>query len=490
MPSVRELRRRGLARRRLVLLVIFALGCSLASAAAQQGTAAPAQKARLPQQLQLLIDQARALPPEFASDALLRIASASEIKPPTRRDLLLEAFEVAARSRYSIRERGLPGYEVDTPDGYLGRAFTLGLDELSLKSRAVAALVDVDPPEALRLFERTQAIRIPASACSVRLVPELGAFYKLPQVLTKAFTAKQRKDGEDVLLLMRLIYAAHSPAQARFIPALVTESAPSDDGQLQLLVGAVAGSLEQMDRDDLTFRVYYSELARGAFGLADLCARRQISNASLLTALRSAIIQQLSGDRCQRLTDRSDPAWFVADFRTISAVLFPPNSGLKALEVDDLKPASVQTPPESEEAFFRSARSSRLLRDFRALRAERKSAASNEAEWSQHLEVFLSALQNWNPTEEPSERTYFHEKSVLYEGVPELSLPADEERKVLREHLAFLEDQGFRDLGIEWFLHAKELLPRLEKAGLKDEFIKDPILAMYARLTAQGVYDN
>jgi hypothetical protein len=479
---------RELIRAISALLTACILACSLGSAAAQQIPRLPAKNVVVPRRLELLIDQARALPPEFAADALLRLAAASEVGPQARQDLLLEAFETASRSRYSVRERGLPGYEVDTPDGYLAQAFELGLDELSLKSRAVAALVKIDQPEAMRLFERTQAIRIPHSACGLRLVTDPRAFYELPRVLTKAFTAKQRKDGDDVLLLTRVIYTAHSMAQAPFISALVTEFAPEDRGQLQVLVGAVAASLEQMDRDDLIFRVYYSDLSRNVFRLADLCAQRKISNVSLLTALRSAIVRQLSGDRCQLLNALSDPARFVAGFRAVSAILFPPNSDLRAISVDDLKPASVQAPPDSEETFFRSARSGGLLMDFRALRTERKGADYNEAEWGQHLDLFLSALQSWGPADEPSERTYFHEKSVLYEGLPELGLPADEERKILQEFLAFVGDQRFRDLGIEWFLHAKELLPALEKAGLKDELLKDPVLGMYSRLATEGLY--
>jgi hypothetical protein len=469
--------------------IVVAVACLLTYAAAQQkGPAEAAQKPKVPEHLRTLIDQARALPPEFASDALLRIASASEIKAPTRRELLLEAFDVASRSKYSVPERNLPGYEVDTPDGYLARAFRLGLDELSLKSRAVTGLVDVDPGEALRLFERMQAIRIPPSSCSVRLIPDLRDFYKLPSVLIKAFSAKQRKDGDDVLLLTRLIHAAHSAAQAPFVPALVTESASPDDSQLQILVGAVAASLEEMERDDLTFRANYGNLSNNVFRLADLCAQRKISNVLLLTALRSAIIRQLSGDRCGRLITMMDPAKYVASFHAVAEVLFPPNADLKSISADDLKPASIQTPPDSEETYFRSNRSASLMSEIRTLRDERQSPSYNEAEWRQHLAVLLSALNSWNPTEEPSERTYFHEKSVLYLGLQSLNPPPDEERGILRDYLAFLEDQRFRDLGIEWFVYAKDLLPALEKADLRDELLKDPVLAMYSRLTIVGFY--
>jgi hypothetical protein len=66
----------------------------------------------------------------------------------------------------------------------------------------------------------------------------------------------------------------------------------------------------------------------------------------------------------------------------------------------------------------------------------------------------------------------------------------DEERKVLRQYLAFLEDQRFRDLGIEWFLHAKELLRSLKKTGLKDEVHMDSILTMYSSLSKEGLYQE
>jgi hypothetical protein len=306
------------------LLVVVALVSTIAAAADQDEPGPRRKSAKTPQRLQVLIDQARALPPEFAADALLRLAAASEISAPTRRELLIEAFEVASRSKYSVPERSLPGYEVDTPDGYLSSAFALGLDELSLQCRAVEGLAELDPVEAFRRFEQVQSTRIPPSSCDRRLVPDLTPFYKVPPRLLKALTPKQLKDGEHVKLLTRLAYAARSPAQVPFVPPLITGAASLDNGQIQTLVGAVADSLLQMERDDLAFRVYYPDLSRNVYRLAELCARKQIANSALLAAFRSAIVRQLSGGRCRRLTESSDPAWFVASFEKSPASCFRP----------------------------------------------------------------------------------------------------------------------------------------------------------------------
>jgi hypothetical protein len=469
--------------------VVSSVLLSAAVAAAQhQAEAAPppARDSKTPQHFQELIDLARPLPPEFASDALLRIASVKQLSSSTRHDLILEAFDVASRCKYSVPERNLPGYQVDTPDGYLDRALRLGLDELSLKARAVTALLETDPVEAFHLFERIETVAIPASSCNRTLVPNLGALYRLVTLLTKSFTVRQRKDGDDVLLLSRIIYATHSPAQASFVPSLVTDATWLDDGQLMLLTGAVAASLEHLDRDDLAFRIYYDDLAHSVAMLAQLCAERHVANLSLLASLRSLTIQQLSGERCQRLLGVK-MSTYVGSFASVSEALFPPNAELKPISEDDLKPSSIVI-PEDAEVYFKSARSSRLLTQSRDLREERQGPAFSESDWDQHLSVFLSALKSWNSTEEPSERAFFHQRSVLYRGILSLQLTSEEERKVLRDSLAALEDERFRDLGVEWFLYAKELLPLVEKAGVKEELMKDPVLAMYAKLQAAGLY--
>lgn len=467
----------------LAIVVFLAAAC----ASKHLADAAPlAKDSKIPQRLQELIDLARALSPEFASDALLRVASIKTITSSTRHDLVLEAFDIASRCKYSVPEHNLPGYPVDTPDGHLGRAFRLGLDELSLKARAVTALLETDPGEALRLFERMQGVRVPVSSCSRTLVPNLSALYKLVPLLNRAFTAKQRKDGDDILLLSRLIYATHSPAQAPFVPSLVTSSTWLDDSQLMVLTGAVAASLEHLDRDDLTFRVYFNDLAHSVAVLAQLCAERRVANLPLFNALRSLTIQQLSGERCQRLLSVKT-ATYTAGFASISEFLFPANGGLKPISEDDLKPSSILIPDQGE-AYFKSARASSLLAQSKNLRDERQIPAFNEAEWDQHLSVFLSGLKSWNSTEEASDRTLFHEKSVLFGALLALHLTPEEERKVLRDNLAFLEDDRFRDLGIEWFLFAKDLMPAIEKAGMKDELLKDPVLTMYSRLEAEGIY--
>lgn len=449
-------------------------------------TSPAARDSKIPQRFQDLIDTARPLPPEFASDALLRIASVKQLSSSTRRELILEAFDIASRSKYSVPERNLPGYPVDTPDGYLDRALRLGLDELSLKARAISALLETDPGEAFHLFERIEGVAVPASSCNRALVPNLGALYKVATLLTKSLTAKQRRDGDDGLLLSHLIYAAHSPAQAAFVPSLVMDATWLDDSQLLLLTGAVAASLEHLDRDDLAFRIYYDDLAHNVALLAQLCAERHVANISLLTSLRNLTIQQLSGERCQRLLSVKMSA-YTKSFASASEALFPPNAELKPISEEDLKASSIVI-PEDEEVYFTSARSSRLLTQFKDLREQRQRPPFNEAEWDQHLSVFLSALKSWNSTEESSERTFFHQRSVLYRGLLSLQLTPEEERKILRDSLAALEDDRFRALGVEWFLYAREMLPLIEKASMKEELINDPVLTMYSGLRAAGLY--
>jgi len=448
-----------------------------------------AQKAeqKIAEPFRTLIDESRGLPPEFAADGLIRLSSAKELSVAVRRQLLLDASEIAAQCQYSFPKRNLPGYEVDTPDGYLAKAFDLNLDELSLKARAVTALAAIDPAEARRLFDRMQGMRLSPASCGVRLTPDLTPLYKVGRLLSAtAFNAKEKEAGDDIAFLTRLIYGAWTPAQVRFIPGLVGDSTWLDDDQFPGVLGAVTASLGRVDRDEISFRVYFNELANGVSRLADLCTVRRVSNLPLLTAYRGLLIQQLSGERCDRLRSQTT-SFYASAFGKMAEALYPANATLAQLTEDDVTPSSMVKPPESEESYFRSEQSLLLLTEFRALREERKSPAFNEADWQQHVAVYLSALKSWNSTEESSERTYLHEKSILYKAVRELELTAEVRRAVVRDNLAFLEESRFRNLGIEWYWHVKELLPALEQAGFTDEALKDPILALYGQLKAKGL---
>ncbi len=57
-----------------------------------------------------IADLAAAAPPEFAADALLRIVESGKLADKNaRRELVEQAFQLAASAKFPVRMEGLPG---------------------------------------------------------------------------------------------------------------------------------------------------------------------------------------------------------------------------------------------------------------------------------------------------------------------------------------------------------------------------------------------
>src|SRR5260370_22863835 len=100
---------------------------------------------KLPEPYQSIVELAHSAPPEFDSDALLRVAESGKVADRnTRRDLVEQAFRLAVSAKFPARMRGVPGSTLDTRSGNLSKAYDLKLDALSLGSRAVNDLLSLD----------------------------------------------------------------------------------------------------------------------------------------------------------------------------------------------------------------------------------------------------------------------------------------------------------------------------------------------------------
>src|SRR5260370_23698429 len=112
-----------------------------------------AEPPKLPEPYRSLVDLAQATPPEFGADAMLRVAESGKIKDRDAvRDLIEQAFQMAAAASFRVRMRGLPGTITDTRSGVLSQAYDLKLDALSLQTRAVRDMLAIDKAKARHLF--------------------------------------------------------------------------------------------------------------------------------------------------------------------------------------------------------------------------------------------------------------------------------------------------------------------------------------------------
>ena len=126
--------------------------------------------------------------------------------------------------------------------------------------------------------------------------------------------------------------------------------------------------------------------------------------------------------------------------------------------------------------FWQSPQSKSLLNGIKKLRFGDKVEALTEGdrktvEWSVELHDFLAQLEFWKPENEP-EADYFHEKSILYEGLVELVSDRATRLNVLDSFVRFMSQNRFQSTNrIEWFSHFHTLLARNPKPDQRAEVI-------------------
>ena len=116
---------------------------------------------QLPAETMGLIHEARGFAPEFSADILLRLAGSRLVTDPAwKRALIEDAFRAGARAELPT------GRPEKTQRTRAPRAFwNNGLEALTLQTRAVEAMLELDPQLARTMFEEIATPRVPALSC-------------------------------------------------------------------------------------------------------------------------------------------------------------------------------------------------------------------------------------------------------------------------------------------------------------------------------------
>ena len=187
------------------LLVVVLLVCLLGQmpgaglaqtgqkAAASKATDEPSPLAALSQQIQ---DLSTSVPPELAAYAFLRLVETNAIRPPEQqRHLIEQAYMLAGQSPYPVWQTAVGGSS-DTRAGYLSRALSLGLDTLSLRTKAVTAMLKLDPERARDLFQQLRPLAVTNRSCADLTLDDPATYYRVAgDVYQKGFTQDEQAKG-------------------------------------------------------------------------------------------------------------------------------------------------------------------------------------------------------------------------------------------------------------------------------------------------------
>lgn len=415
------------------------LACAwLAASAAVDGFAA----AR-PPALVDLADLARGQPPEFAADALLRIADAPNLTDVAwKREIIEDAFHLAAGAQQPFARARWKG----SPAGLFDKAYAQGLDALTLQSKAVDAMLAIDFKKARELLGEIPAPRIPRLTCDDALVYDVSIFYDTAgEVAGRAFSAKEAAQEKPFQLLERYAADATSPAQAAPIARMLAGASVKRE-QFEALVNSFAGALGQIPGDDRSFSAAMADADAAMASLAAECARRRINRVPLVDAWGAYKARQPGGARCAQPADECQS----------------PQCRQFAAQFQDL----IMSP-----AGF-------------ALTLEQKATS----EWGSRLRQYLAALADWKQDDDPVE--YFHAKSQFYGVLFEVTPNGAERDLLLRSLLGWLQQNGYqRDHPAEWFYPVNRLIIKAfaDPVGMKAAIAElrrspDPAIALYAQL--------
>jgi hypothetical protein len=389
-----------------------------------------------------LADRARGLPPEFAADALLRIAAAAGSHDLAfERQTIEDAFYLAAQSQEPFARRRWPHAAVNLFD----KAYTQGLDACTLQCRAVDALLPIDYKKARELFSEIPAPRIPQPGCQDTLAPDVAIFYNtLAEVAARAFNAKEVSDEEPFHLFERYVGGANSLLQID-PAARMLAGARMNPAQLEALVASLAASLQQLSPDARSIAMN-GEAGDAVSTLAAAGGGHNINVQPLLDAWRTYAGRKPDGDPCPDITEQCASSE-CRDLSNQFAALINGKGGF-------------------------------------ALTLEQKSAP----EWGAKLREYLAALAAWKCSDDPSE--CFHAKGQFYGELFELAPNNLDRDLLLRSLLAWLEQNSYQhDHQVEWFYPVNTLLvhafadPHGMRAAI-DTMLNspDPVISFYARL--------
>ena len=464
--------------------------------------------AEAPAGIDALLDAARAAPPEFAADAAIRIAALDGLEKARKIKLLEQAFQRASGAQQPYK-RHAAFVLAGTPSGLLNRAYGQDLDAMSLRLRAIDALLPLDRQKARKLFLRTPPPKIPRLTCDDFLIYDVGRFYDtLGSIARQTFTAQEVQAGAPFRLLEQFVGAIASPVQVGPVAGMLAATSVKD-AEFRALASLFAEALGKISGDDRSF-TYSLPAGKQILALVEESKRRQYSPLPLLEAYRLYLVNNLAAARC---ADDDSMLGYSASFGLVTGQTID-QQAQDAVEFFNrsLRMAPLQPIQEQEAMALRSEGAATGLRacddaecraiaeQYRGLlfgengalyTAERKSTP----EWRGKVRDFLSALARWQEGASgarPTAAEHFRLKSATYGDLLSLVSDGSDRELVARAMLDYLKHNRFeREDRMEWFLPVSALIGRvaldpLEMGRLKDELRKvdDPIIALYANLEA------
>jgi hypothetical protein len=464
-------------------LVLALLSASLA--AAQDRADPPAQGHDAV--IEALVNDARAAPPEFAADVLLRLAGASRVGPARRREILEEAYLRAYAASESYRLAAANSTPVDTRQNAQVIASGTALTRISLQVRVAEEMASVEPARAREMFEWIDLDLAP-SRCESPIVAAVDEYYIGLAVLARMTFGNDFQGRSDALRFMStFMWRAHLPVEMPAVAQALRRFRPTID-EAPYLEGAFRWILESSTRDPRGFSTASPDLVVQMMALEDADRTLGMPYWNVTRALRDYLVTQFRGPRCNdSLTDGPTVEAFNAALKRRGIL---PET-IAPLTASETRP-SAMLGSATIDKYWQTIDARRLYEAGVRLRGPDKNPVPDRirltAAWQNQAEHLLTDLEQWSGSRERYERDYLYQKAMLYTLLVDL-VPASALRtRTLRSFLDFLRHADRdRDNRLLWFAFADrliELTRTADRAFVLDllEDSRHPVLALYGRV--------
>jgi hypothetical protein len=441
--------------------------------------------------LRLLGETARALPPEYAADLLLRLAAAASTREPARKAELYEAaFQAGAQAGVPLPRRAAFAVLPDGDIRYQSLGAALRLDRLSIQARAVQGLLKLRPARARELFEQIPAPSVSKVTCAEALVPDPSVYYEtLARVVELAYTPAEKARQDHLSTLQAAVQGASSSVQLAALARLLVEARLPAEHK-ELLATALAGRLAAVNDDDRTYTVALRDLSL-AGRVRSLGAQAGATAAALDEALKGLAGRQQKGVHCQGVLMDEVIKTPAGDM----IVAANPNSDEKMPDKPELA-LHVRAYPQTEEgrALGTRIRGLWITPDGQMYRPDQKGT-----EWQAKAIDALAAVDAWEPARSGRVTDQLHERLVLYRGILQSGLNDEMQKKVLISYVAALAASPAQtECPAEWLVELHTLLDMIRMpagvnpppGALREAMLaelaqgRSPVTAAYAAMEA------
>ena len=453
--------------------------------------------------LNTLLEGARSAPPEFAADALIRLAAQNTLPRERRLELLHEAFERGGHAQLALkRHSALPRPE--GPARFLNRAYDQDLDSLSLRLRAVEAALPLDAAQARAWLATVQPPAIPAVHCEDFMAYDAGRLYDTLALAAASYPEQERANGAAFRLLRRYTAAITSPVEIAPLAKLLA-AAPVSNEDFVALISIFGTALGKITGDDRSF-TYSRTVGPQIQALAAECKRRNVSPLPLIESYRFYLVTNLSAARCA--DDEQLAGGGGVSFGLAAGITLDPLSSdyirffneklrtgmLSRIGEEEATPARLEgTITGLRTCQDEECRSIARMSQELVMSPEGKPydpALRNTEAWRKKFDAVLAAIADWKESKRETPLEQFREKSDAYSLLLNVAPDTAAREAAVRAEIAFLTKNPVSQTNrAEWLVPVNALLARIAlepaafgKAAAELRTSGDPVIALYAKL--------